>query len=552
MNALIFILLSVVMSFNTLLYAQSSAYFTGSNTLYLAEMETCNLQYLGSASSTISWSDIALNPINDTLYGVSGSRLYWIDKTNGQEHFVTLLSEQFINSLTFAKDGTLYGAKGTENHLFTIDPSTGIATDLGEIGTGLSANATGDIAFYNDTLYYLGFAGLSMGSYLIKVNIGNLSQSVVVGKFQETTAWGLTAVGCNTTLYMLDKQEVYRVDALGQFNYDTTTFQYRQLCQNLLPFTQYFTGAAGINEDTGIPNLNLGSDQTVCLGDTVLLDVSSSTGQYLWHNGDTSSTFQITQAGEYWVVISDDSCVISDTLRVTYEAPLNDLNLQDTVLCGSLPVVVDLTAFNLDYIWTDNSTTAVFQIQNSGVYGVTATGGNCDVYLTDSIEVNYKPLPLVSLDSLYNLCIGDQLTLDVEQEGATYLWQDNSTSPTLLITEAGIYSVEISNNCGNISQEITVLKDCNCIAGIPDIFTPNGDGVNDFFRPVLDCALQKGRLRVFNRWGQTVCDTRDMTIGWDGYFKGSISPSDTYIYLFEFEEGDQIPQSIKGQLTLLL
>lgn len=537
-----------LLSCTNCLQAQKKAYITGGAALHIADIENCNTQYIGTAQHSpnhpITWYDIALNPQTDTLYGISAAdSLYWIDKTNGNAHLIAATIPG-ITGLTFGKDGTLYAMLYSSEHLFTINVQTGAWTDLGSVGTSLFIACNGDLAFYNDTLYYLGSGRTPVGSYLVKVNLGDLSQSSVVGEFEERFMYGLASLGCNMKLYAFNGGSVYQIDQFYPFEYDT-------LCPNILPINSAtITGAAAIQEDIGIPNLDLGGNQTVCLGDTIFLDVSTSTGSYLWQNGDTLPTFTITQAGTYWVQVSNDSCTIKDSTTVNYEAPPT-LDLKDTILCEGQTLHIDLSAYDLTYNWFNGSPSPFFQVSNSGTYSVTLTGGVCKVSLRDAFRLDYKSYPKKTLDAVYYLCVGDSLVLEAQNAGATYLWQDHSTADHFEVTEAGTYSVDINNYCGHLYQEVEVLEGCNCIAAIPDIFSPNNDGYNDFFRPILQCPLQKARLRVFNRWGQTVCDTQNMQTGWDGFFKGVSCPQEAYIYLLEFEEIEGIPKAIKGTLNLI-
>jgi gliding motility-associated-like protein len=86
--------------------------------------------------------------------------------------------------------------------------------------------------------------------------------------------------------------------------------------------------------------------------------------------------------------------------------------------------------------------------------------------------------------------------------------------------------------------------------GIPSAFTPNGDGLNDIFRPALN--FQKlVDFSVYNRWGQQVFQTNDKTHGWDGTYQGK--PLDMGVYYYMIIVGDPDGQNIihKGEVTLI-
>jgi gliding motility-associated-like protein len=67
----------------------------------------------------------------------------------------------------------------------------------------------------------------------------------------------------------------------------------------------------------------------------------------------------------------------------------------------------------------------------------------------------------------------------------------------------------------------------------PDIFTPNGDGINDAFKPQGNNILEFG-LDIFDRWGSLIYTTNDITLLWDGTFKGSLVPIGDYTYTANF------------------
>ena len=124
--------------------------------------------------------------------------------------------------------------------------------------------------------------------------------------------------------------------------------------------------------------------------------------------------------------------------------------------------------------------------------------------------------------------------------------------------ETGVYSVTVSNNCGQNEASIQLTSiDCNNL-GLPNIFSPNGDGINDFFAPQgLDPSLSINQFQVFDRWGNLVYQNNgegngDSFAGWNGTGSGGrLAPVGTYIYLLivSHPEGRVIQQS--GDITLI-
>jgi len=100
----------------------------------------------------------------------------------------------------------------------------------------------------------------------------------------------------------------------------------------------------------------------------------------------------------------------------------------------------------------------------------------------------------------------------------------------------------------------TVCKDIfiwyKAIIGVPNAFSPNGDGVNDVVR-VEGKGIVKLVFRIYNRWGEKVFESNDKSIGWDGYYKGELQEMDVFAYwvLADLIDGQTVP--LKGNITLL-
>jgi gliding motility-associated-like protein len=98
--------------------------------------------------------------------------------------------------------------------------------------------------------------------------------------------------------------------------------------------------------------------------------------------------------------------------------------------------------------------------------------------------------------------------------------------------------------------------DFACDAFMPNAFTPEGNTVNDYFKPYIDTTIVKGfTFIVFSRWGTKIFETTDLTtLGWDGNHNGSPAPEGVYGYLVTMSiqrEDVKILKSIKGSFHLM-
>jgi gliding motility-associated-like protein len=88
------------------------------------------------------------------------------------------------------------------------------------------------------------------------------------------------------------------------------------------------------------------------------------------------------------------------------------------------------------------------------------------------------------------------------------------------------------------------------LIGVPNAFSPNGDGVNDVVK-VEGKGIVTLSFRIYNRWGEKVFETTDQSIGWNGIYKGTLQEMEVYTYALEATliNGQTIP--LKGNITLL-
>lgn len=120
------------------------------------------------------------------------------------------------------------------------------------------------------------------------------------------------------------------------------------------------------------------------------------------------------------------------------------------------------------------------------------------------------------------------------------------------IRAAGSYQLTVTNFDNCFGTDTLIIQQINCIPiGIPNAFTPNNDGRNDYFKPTINVEIQDYELRIYNRVGQLVYQTKTYIQGWDGRFKGQQQSSDNYIYRISFsnEAGKQF--EYKGNVLLM-
>ncbi|HMC96121.1 MAG TPA: hypothetical protein VKG92_00565, partial [Flavobacteriales bacterium] len=216
-----------------------------------------------------------------------------------------------------------------------------------------------------------------------------------------------------------------------------------------------------------MPVVNIGPDQTLCAGDQVLLDATTAGATYLWQDGSTGATYNVSSAGSYDVDVTVNGCTANDAVTLNYNPlPVAALG-PDQTLCAGQTLNLNVAQPGATYLWQDGSTNASFTVNSAGTYSVDVLLNGCSV--SDAINVAYNPLPVAALGPDQTLCAGQTLNLNVAQPGATYLWQDGSTNASFTVSSAGTYSVDVLLNGCSASDAINVAYNPSPVAALgPD------------------------------------------------------------------------------------
>jgi gliding motility-associated-like protein len=201
--------------------------------------------------------------------------------------------------------------------------------------------------------------------------------------------------------------------------------------------------------------INLGNDTTLCENSLLLLNPNLSNATYSWQNNTTNSTFTVAQQGFYWVeATTANGCYVSDSINVNYN-PLPVVNLgNDTTICEGQDLVLNASNVNSSFVWQDNSNNTSYTITQPGNYWLTVTENGCSD--SDTIAINYAPLPFIYLGNDTSLCFGSNLQLNATIANASYNWQNNTTESTFTVNQQGNYWVVVNANGCYTSDSIDV------------------------------------------------------------------------------------------------
>ena len=195
-------------------------------------------------------------------------------------------------------------------------------------------------------------------------------------------------------------------------------------------------------------NLNLGSDQDICQGNTISLDAGYVGASYLWNTGETTQTITVSTSGNYSVVVSDaNGCSGTDDINITVHLnPIVDLGA-DQEECNGNNIMFDAGHPGSTYLWSTGETLQGILVTTSGNYSVVMTDANgCSA--ADDANATIHPNPIVNLGADQETCAGGAITFDAGNVGSTYLWNTGETTQTISVSTSGNYSVTITDANG--------------------------------------------------------------------------------------------------------
>lgn len=297
-------------------------------------------------------------------------------------------------------------------------------------------------------------------------------------------------------------------------------------------------------------------DVTVCPGGKALLDVTGGE-RYEWSPaaGLSSTTSPSVDASpdsttEYTVKIFDGCGLpLLDTVRITVAGDSAFVDLgPDTTLCPGEQLDFDVSVPTAVYSWSDTTLSGPrVTVAAPGVYAVTATRTDTICTAADRVRVEQYTVPTFSLGADdTTLCAGDVLLIPAVYPDAQ-AFVDGRPFDTLAIRGAGRYTFSLEHPCTLQVATLEVgISSCREYY-LPSAFSPDGDGLNDYFFPLDGGDLVAvHRFTVFDRWGGVVFDGRDLppgqlTAGWDGRVGGRQAPAAAYVWIMEasFRNGDR-------------
>lgn len=544
------------------LYQKQSHTFDDSVRLYIGSLAASNEGNSGSFIADVSYVTIGNN--SGALCGTAASNLeapagitsrlereFKVTKTNFDDVFsvdITLDTCSSIDNIAvLANIRLLVDSDGDFNDAvalsqadgITFSIANGVLTANGISNTHLPNNTTNFITFgYLDVDYSIqGSTAICEGDegYIV-VDIINAANPISISYTDGTTNYTLNSVEDGDTIYIYPSvNTTYTFDGLaGLFNCcaNNGSYQHSQVV-NPKPTVGINTAASNI-----------------CIGDQVVLNATGA-NNYQWDNGVVNNqAFFPSQTGTY-TVIGTNNFGCMDTASITidvFQYPV--LQLTDPVfeICEGSPVTYTATGAQL-YVWNNGIQNGFPYTPSNGNYTNQVIGfnGSC----TDTLTVNLIVYAIPTADAFADITSGiAPLTVNftnLSSSATVFNWDfgngqtsTNSNSASTVYPDGGTYYVTltaINEICEDTWTETIIVDPGEIVIGVPNVFSPNGDGLNDeYFLETQNITGLTGS--ILNRWGNVMYEFNTVDFTWDG--DNATDGVYTIIYVATKKNGEEI------------
>jgi gliding motility-associated-like protein len=326
-------------------------------------------------------------------------------------------------------------------------------------------------------------------------------------------------------------------------------------------------------------------DTVICSRTSIVLtaDSEGSATAFLWSSDplfsdtlqfgtDSLFTFSPEQGNNFvYVKAMNTGCEISDTIAVALREVI--LDAQSVYLCwreSATLAAIPRVNEPLTWLWRDaagnaigsESSIIVSPAQNTNYLVSAENNFGCRGEANVSVELSVLNNELISAsaskDTVYK---GETILLSANPPGFNYRWSPSNglSQPNAAVTEATpnqstVYTLTVSDSICVYTDSVSVtyyeIVCADPFVFVPNSFSPNNDKVNDVLF-VRGLFIEELHFMIFNRWGEMVFETKDITKGWDGNYKGMAADPGVFVYYLNALCVDGQKYTTKGNITLI-
>ena len=303
------------------------------------------------------------------------------------------------------------------------------------------------------------------------------------------------------------------------------------------------------------PPIDVGPDKSFCQGDSAVFNAGNGFANYQWNNGSAAQQITVTAMGSYTVIAtSAEGCKSYDTVKVlnVFPQPLVNLDHNSSLCTGNIR---SLDAGNfISFFWNNGSDSRTITVGVTGIYSVRVTDNNGCTGSDTTVITNILSSPSGFLPADTAICSYGTLDINpVKKNFKNYLWSNNAITPTITISQSGTFWLQVTdeNDCRGRDSINVNQKDCLKGFYIPSVFTPNNDGRNDAFMPMLFGIVKKYQFTIYNRWGEKVFQSVEPGKGWNGTRAGKKQDTGIFIWICSYQFDGEVSKVEKGTMLLM-
>ncbi len=547
----------------------------------VATVATTSLPHIDHVQTANATCNQVTGALSLTVSGGSGNKQYSLDGKTFQilPIFLNLASGDYTVTV---KDGGCIASQGATvgvtnaPHIDNVQVANANCNQAnGALSLTVSGGSgTSQYALDGKTFQVLPtFLNLASGDYTVTIKDGGclLSQTATVGVSNPPRVDQvlIADANCNKTDGALSLTVVGGSGA-SQYALDGKTFQILPIFLNLASGNYTVTikdgnclisqtATVGTKSPPHIDRVQVADASCGQANGSVMALVSGGTNQYSYsidgQSFQSGKTFNSLAAGVYILTVKDGACTATQSATIADINTLKIDRLEPTdASCGQANGAISIGAsggsgkyaYSLDGQPFQNSYT--FTNLKGGTYTLTVKDGGCiqsqsfSLTTTDTPVIDFVP----TSDASCNLSNGAlTISADGGNGGYTYSIDGQSFQSSAAFTNlsGGTYTVMVQDAAGCIGKkEVTILVVDDCPVYVPDAFSPNNDGVNDYFRfyssQTTTYTIRK--LVIYNRWGDVIFSKENFSImepdnvWWDGTFKGEKVDPGAYSYSFDY------------------
>ncbi|MBV9963418.1 MAG: PKD domain-containing protein [Parafilimonas sp.] len=330
------------------------------------------------------------------------------------------------------------------------------------------------------------------------------------------------------------------------------------------------------------PIVDAGANAFACANNNITLNATGAT-TYVWAaNPDLSCTncanpiATPSQSETYYVTgTNDGGCSATDSVHIDVQTKeLVSAQPNSYSICQGDSATLNVSGAD-NYVWSPAASLSSTTTQNPSAFpssttSYTVIGKDSNNCFADTAVANVtvNPLPAVNIiDSSISLLAGSTFNITTTNSSdainpqwlpASGLSCYNCFQPVATVTKTLTYTLQVSNEFGCVdSDRIRINAICTSESVfIPNTFSPNNDGMNDYFFPRSGFDIPIKSFTIFNRWGQMIFQktnffSNNFVYGWDGKFKNVAQDPDVYIYVMEMQCTGSGTIIKKGNVTLI-